>query len=163
MRAFMKLKELQPQQAALLAQLDKAGELSDDDQECLDFITDEIQRLMEELQEHGFSFPECAANASVCTLHKLGVWPSPLRLPRLACASWACYSSPMHCCCRELASVSRFLSLPLSPHCACMTMRTGAPSAGARFRWCGKLMYAYMLQDARFAFMALPPPPRLHT
>ena len=59
-RAFIKLKELQPQQAALLAQLEKAGELSEDDQECLDFITDEIQRLMDELHEFGFSFPECA-------------------------------------------------------------------------------------------------------
>ena len=59
-RAFIKLKELQPQQQALLAQLEKGGTLSEDDQECLDFITDEIHRLLEELQEHGFSFPECA-------------------------------------------------------------------------------------------------------
>ena len=93
-RAFMKLKELQPQQAALLAQLDKAGELSDDDQECLDFITDEIQRLMEELQEHGFSFPECASSClyectswTVFALRELGVWPSLLRLLRRICTS----------------------------------------------------------------------------
>lgn len=75
--AFIKLKELQPQQQALQAKLDKEGSLDEDDQECLEFINDEIQRLLEVLQEHGFSFPECAPSLRAvtailrCTLYRL--------------------------------------------------------------------------------------------
>ena len=60
MQAFIKLKELQPQQQELQAKLDRESKLSDDDEEALEFITDEIQRLLEVLHQHGFHFPECA-------------------------------------------------------------------------------------------------------
>jgi hypothetical protein len=56
---FIKLKELQPQQQALQAILDRDGKLSEDDQEALDFINDEIGRLIEILHKHGFNFPQC--------------------------------------------------------------------------------------------------------
>lgn len=58
-QAFIKLKELQPQQQVLQQKLDKEGALDEDDHECFDFINDEIHRLLEVLQEHGFNFPEC--------------------------------------------------------------------------------------------------------
>jgi hypothetical protein len=58
-QAFIKLKELQPQQQALQQKLDTKGSLDEDDHECFDFINDEIHRLLEVLHEHGFNFPEC--------------------------------------------------------------------------------------------------------
>ena len=60
--AFIKLRQLQPKQQALQAKLDQAGSLDEDSQEELDFIADEISRLIEVLQAHGFQLPECAAS-----------------------------------------------------------------------------------------------------
>lgn len=57
--AFMKLRDLQPQQQELQRSLDEDGGLNDEDAECLDFINDEIARLLDILQKHGFHFPEC--------------------------------------------------------------------------------------------------------
>ena len=58
-QAFIKLKELQPQQQELQARLEREGRLGEDDEEALEFLSDEIQRLMDVLREHGFNFPEC--------------------------------------------------------------------------------------------------------
>lgn len=94
-QAFIKLKELQPQQQALQARLDKEG-LDEEDQECLEFINDEIQRLLDILHQHGFNFPECvpslAALASLLVLYSeqqhavvlsriLHALPPPLSVP----------------------------------------------------------------------------------
>lgn len=61
----MKLRNLQPQQQELQRRLDENGGLNDEDAECLDFINDEIARLLDILQKHGFHFPEYASSVAV--------------------------------------------------------------------------------------------------
>lgn len=71
--AFMKLRDLQPQQQELQRRLDEDGGLDDDDAECLDFINDEIARLLDVLQTHGFHFPEYVSTDNlaliICNRH----------------------------------------------------------------------------------------------
>lgn len=66
--AFMKLRDLQPQQQELQRSLDEDGGLNDEDAECLDFVNDEIARLLDILQKHGFHFPESASFAAASTV-----------------------------------------------------------------------------------------------
>lgn len=92
-QAFIKLKELQPQQQELQAALERDGNLGEDDQEALEFLSDEIQRLMEVLRQHGFNFPECGLSQLCCSRHA-------------RCSCWQ-HAGAEHRVCTYLRSVVR--------------------------------------------------------
>jgi hypothetical protein len=75
--AFKRLCELNPKQRALTAQLDR-GTISDADHEELDFLTDEIERLIEILEKHGFPVPGCARLTCAAVLLCIRCWRSYL-------------------------------------------------------------------------------------
>jgi hypothetical protein len=79
----MKLRDLQPQQQELQRRLEEDGKLSEEDEECLDYLQDEIQRLLDILQQHGFVFPECASPFfELCLFCVVAAWPSVFQMHR---------------------------------------------------------------------------------